>query len=139
MEFSPIVPDYIAKLSVALDMIPALEAWIESVRSLAYAEAERGNTPNNYKLVAKKGSRQWLDPTAAQKALSAVIPLTDLFSEPEFLSPAQVEKKLGKENKKLVEPLVSVVSSGNTLVHVSDKRPPVKLITAQDEFKIQPA
>lgn len=56
------------------------------------------------------------------------------MTEPELKSPAQVEKLLPKEHKKILESLTVSVSSGLTLVPVSDKRQAAKP-DALTEFK----
>ena len=68
------------------------------------------------------------------------------YAEPEILSPAQLEKRLGenaprgkkKEAGKVLEPLIEKVSSGYALVPESDDRPPAKRIEAT-AFDLLPA
>jgi hypothetical protein len=57
----------------------------------------------------------------------------NIWAEREIISPAQMEKRHGKEWKKEFEPFIESKSSGTALVPVSDDRPPAKQqITAQD-------
>jgi hypothetical protein len=130
LEFAPAVGYDPAELASILDGLPVLEAWIKSVREFAYAEADHGRPPPGYKLVEKQARRQWKH---EDSVVAELVDLTGMsancFTEkPSPLSPAQVEKVLGKKNYlKLADPMVHSVSSGYTLVHESDKRTAVRL------------
>lgn len=103
--------------------------WVKSVQEYAHAEAVAGRTPSGYKLVAKRAMRKWNDEETAEETLVLEHGLMkeDLYAEPKFKSPAQVEKLTGKKAFKDIEAdMVSKVSSGTNLVPVSDKRPAVK-------------
>lgn len=120
-----------------LDKIDAVEFWVKGVREFAYLEAKAGRVPPGYKLVPKRATRKWADIDAAQaifnKEINANV-LRECFSPPELKSPAQVEKVLGKANKPLVDSLTVSISSGDTLVHDSDKREASSITRAGNMF-----
>lgn len=120
------------RISAALKLIPQIEARIEAIRAFAYAEAERGNTPPDFKLVEKRARRVWKSVEDVQRRL---LHRPEYYTAPELKSPAQIETILGKkEFAKAVGDLVDKQSSGHTLVPVADPRPEVKLLTA-DAFE----
>lgn len=122
-------------LAKALDAIPLVEARIKAIREFAYEEAERGNPPPGYKIVAKRPVRKWINEGAVIDWCTAKA--IDAFEDPRVKSPAALEKELSKEQKKEMAQYVESVSSGHTLVHESDKRPAVHKALAQ-EFAVIP-
>lgn len=119
-----------AELAATLDTLPLLEGWIKNVREFAYEEAERGTAIPDWKLVEKRATRKWRNESEAAVLLEKHFPnesKTIFFSEPALLSPAQVEKKLSKDQYTLLDELCVKESSGHTLVHGSDKRPAIKV------------
>jgi hypothetical protein len=112
-----------------LAMADRLEEWIAAVRGLALQRLEAGKPVDGYKLVAKRGTRKWVDEDAAVETLSRVISREELY-ESSVLSPAAVEKKLKKLKQKLPENLTVSVSTGNTLASLDDPRPEVLTIGA---------
>jgi hypothetical protein len=125
-EIEVIGPDKIGKVLDACDL---LETWIEKVRAHAFALAVDGEKIEGRKLVAKRSIRAWL-PEAEAKAVKAFG--LDAFSKPSLLSPAQLEKVIGKEAKPFTEQYTSNVSSGFSLVPAKDKRPEVLSTIAFD-------
>lgn len=119
-----------AELAATLDTLPLLEGWIKNVREFAYEEAERGAAIPDWKLVEKRATRKWRNESEAAVILEKHFPdeaKTIFFSEPSLLSPAQVEKKLSKDQYTLLDELCVKESSGHTLVHGSDKRQAIKV------------
>ena len=105
------------KVSEYLAQAELLESWIDSVRVLAYDMLENNVRVPGYKLVAKRGTRQWVNDEAPVKLLG------DKAYESKLISVAQAEKLVGKKN---FPSDVSVsVSSGSTLAAESDPRPAV--------------
>ncbi len=105
-----------------------LEDWIKDLRALAHQILDSGASVPGYKLVNKRGIRQWTDEAAATMAL------IDLNINPfkqEIISPAQAEKELKKSKKALPDDLVVSVSSGTTLASADDPRPAVLQIGKQ--------
>ena len=133
--FAPGLPYDPKALSETLDFLPILEGWIKNTREFAYGEAERSNEVPDWKLVEKRATRKWRDTLAVAKTFLAMsenlgVAYDNFFTTPELVTPAVAEKLLPKEQRTLLDELCVKESSGHTLVHVSDKRPAVKLDAA---------
>ena len=100
-----------------------LEDWIKDLRGLALQLLEKDMPVPGYKLVQKRGTRQWVDECKAIVALS--VAGVGPYKEPEVISPAQAEKLLKKSKMVLPPELVVTVSSGTTLASADDPRPAV--------------
>jgi hypothetical protein len=105
-----------------------LQGWIDSINELVQTKIEKGYKIPGWKLVAKRGTRSWVDQGKATAALTAlgVDPI-----KKELVSPAQAEKLLKAKKQNLPEGLVVSVSSGDTLAAESDPRPAVLQIGQQ--------
>lgn len=138
VEFGQVV-DY-AALAKALAAIPMVKERIKAIEEIAYKEATGGAEIPGFKLVEKRPSRQWSDTEAVKEWGKANA--VDVYAEPDLLSVAQLEKRLGetapkgkkKEAGKVLEPFVVKVSSGMALVPEDDDRPAVKKIAAPTDF-----
>jgi hypothetical protein len=109
-----------------------LEDWIKDLRGLAMQLLEEALPVPGYKLVAKRGTRQWVNETKALEALHELgVPRAELLKPEELLSPAQMEKVLKKRKMALADDLVVSVSSGTTMAPESDPRPAVVQIGQQ--------
>ena len=106
-----------------------LEDWIKDLRALAHQILDSGAPVPGYKLVAKRGTRQWVDEAQAHVELRKLG--IEPYKEPELVSPAQAEKELKKRKMTLPDDLVVSVSSGTTLAAESDPRPAVLQISSQ--------
>jgi hypothetical protein len=106
-----------------------LEDWIKDLRALAHQILDSGASVPGYKLVGKRGIRQWIDESIAASALLDMG--VEPYKEPELVSPAQAEKELKKRKLALPDDLVVSVSSGTTLASVDDPRPAVLQIGKQ--------
>jgi hypothetical protein len=109
------------RLSRALDAADVLEIWINSVRVQAELTAMNGEKIEGRKLVQKRSIRSWVP----EAELEAMTDYGDAIYKKEFLSPAQFEKKFGKEAKSFTEKYTTNSSSGLVLVRATDKRPSV--------------
>ena len=119
-------------LARTLDFLPILEGWIKNTREFAYGEAEKGNEIPDYKLVEKTAVRKWKDDVIpARIAKTLGVEATELFKPAELINIGDAVKlapgKNAKERDAVLEPFVERKSSGHTLVHVSDKRDPVRI------------
>lgn len=114
--------EYLAKADM-------MEDWIKDLRALALQVLESGGQVPGYKLVAKRGIRQWVSDDDAAKFL--VQRQVEPYKELEVISPAQAEKLLKKIGQELPGEMVKTVSSGSTLVVDSDPRPAVLQIGKQ--------
>jgi hypothetical protein len=100
-----------------------LQSWIDDLQALALEMLEKNVKVPGWKLVAKRGTRQWI------KDEYAVELLGDKAYEKKLLSVAQAEKLIGK--KKFPSDVAVSVSSGSTLAAESDPRPAVINLGAQ--------
>ena len=130
-------------LAQTLDFLPILEGWIKNTREFAYGEAEKGTPIPDYKLVEKTAVRKWKeDIIPARVAKTLGVEVTELFKPAELINIGDAVKlapgKNAKERDEALEPFVDRKSSGHTLVHISDKRDPVR-IDAKAAFAELPA
>ena len=133
-DFAPGLPYDPAKLREALDSIPLLETWIKATSEFAFQESLEGRAIPGWKLVEKRATRKWVNEVEAASALSNLV-AEDMLFERSLLSPAKVEKLLGKNGKAALASLVTSQSTGLTLVHESDKRPAAAVrSSAQEDF-----
>jgi len=113
---------YMETLLDILAIAPAVEGLIREARSQAHLILGNGGEVPGWKLVAKRGTRQW---TVDEKTLmrKLKLPKSKLY-DVTLKSPAGVEKILPRKAK-LPEGLTTVVSSGTTIAPVDDKRPAI--------------
>jgi hypothetical protein len=104
-----------------LDAAPRIEKYLGAVREHAFQTLNRGHAIPGYKLVERKTTRTWQD---LEKATAEARKLFGLkaFEPAVLLSPAKLEKALGKKQKSWVEERTVKASSGLTLAPESDKR-----------------
>ena len=121
----------VANVSDHLKMADLLEGWIKEVRALAMQTLEAGLPVPGYKLVPKRGLRQWVDENKALDAMRDMGLDAKELTELTILSPAKAEKVLKKYKLALPADHVVSVSSGNTLATEDDPRPAVMQIGAQ--------
>lgn len=120
-------------LAKALELIPLVEQRISQLRELAYNEGIKGNPPPGWKIVEKRPRRHWRSEEEAKEVLDMFLG-DEAYTEPKLKSPAQVEKVLKGDAKKMVADLAESVSSGYTLAPESDKRKPA-LLASPDDFE----
>lgn len=100
-----------------LQQADQIEDFIKSVREMAFTMLENDVKVPGYKLVSKRGTRQWVDEKAAEELLG------DKAFEKKLISVAQAEKLIGKKN--FPSELAVSVSTGNTLANEDDPRPAI--------------
>lgn len=118
------------ELSNALEQAEMLNVWYQALRMETASRITRGREVPGWKLVAKKGYRQWLDPFAVFQALGNLgVRASEVSSKPEILSPAQVEKKLKLLglDPRVIDVHVHTPTSGTTLVPMSHPSPSVNV------------
>jgi hypothetical protein len=118
------------QISHYLKQADMLEQWVTDLRALAHTMLEAGAIVPEWKLVAKRATRQWVDEDLAAKALAQYMSQDELYTK-KLLSPAQAEKILKKAKKELPASHVVAISSGSTLAPVDDPRPAVLQIGQQ--------
>ncbi|UDL89822.1 DUF2800 domain-containing protein [Mesorhizobium sp. PAMC28654] len=126
-----LTPQQITRLLDGLDMF---EAWAKNVRQYAYSQSDAGVKFPGYKLVQKVGRRNWTDEADAFETIESMgVNMDTVQTTPKLKSPAQIEKLVGKKDfAAKLSALAPSISSGTTLVSVSDKRPEVS--RAIDDF-----
>jgi hypothetical protein len=105
------------QISHYLQQADQIEEFIKSVREMAFTMLENDVKVPGYKLVAKRGTRQWVDESKAIELLG------DNAYEKKLISVAQAEKLIGKKN--FPSELAVSVSTGNTLANEDDPRPAI--------------
>lgn len=115
-----------AQLKKVLDLAGFFDDWIKAVENYAEEQVKAGFKIEGYKLVRKKSNRKWISEDEAIKTLKPKYG-DIIFSQPELLSPAQVEKAIGKKEGGhiIVETLSETPDTGVVLVPITDKRPEV--------------
>jgi hypothetical protein len=117
------------QIAMQLQQADMLEDYIKNLRALAFQLLESGHPVPGYKLVAKRGARQWVNEDAVDLwVYNETIP--DAY-DAKLKSPAQMEKMLKKLGKELPSELVVSISSGSTLATEDDARPAVLQIGKQ--------
>lgn len=109
-------------LAAALDMRDTLKAYLTALDEFAYREMNAGVQVPGYKLVQKRGQRKYKDPVLLENTLKAAGLGNAIYTKPELLSPAQLEKAIPSYKALIAEHTVTE-SSGLTVVPESDKRP----------------
>ena len=117
------------QIAVQLAQADVIEDYIKDLRALAFQMLENGQPLPGYKLVAKRGTRQWTNEEEAKAFL--LKSFVEPYKELEVISPAQAEKMLKKIGEELPKELVVSISSGSTLALESDPRPAVLQIGKQ--------
>ena len=107
-----------------------LEGWIKDLRALAFTMLENNVAVPGYKLVPKRGARQWVNEATAYKWLTQNFPEAEV-TVTSVISPAKTDPLLKKAKLSMPEGLVVSVSSGNTLASEDDPRPAVLQIGQQ--------
>jgi hypothetical protein len=100
-----------------------LEKWIADVRELAQTMLEAGVRLPGYKLVPKRGTREWVSDERAEQALRELGLTDEELIEANLVSPAKAEKALKKRKLGLPGDLTVSVSTGNTIASTDDPRP----------------
>lgn len=110
-----------------------MKGWIQRVEESAHADALEGNGPPGWKLVESRANRKFKDDTnTLDMAYKLGVPEDDLYVS-KLLSPAQVEKLIGKKKAPLLVDYVYKPRGKVILVPESDPREPVKA-DAEKEF-----
>jgi hypothetical protein len=117
------------QIAAQLRQADMLEDYIKELRALAFQMLENERPVPGYKLVAKRGTRQWVDEAKIEAWVDAN-GVEDAY-DTKIKSPAQLEKVLKKTTLDFPSDLVVSISSGSTLAPDSDPRPAVLQIGKQ--------
>ncbi len=118
------------QIATQLQQADMLEDYIKNVRALAFQMLENGRPVPGYKLVAKRGTRQWVSDAKIEAWVDAN-DIKDAYEPVKIKSPAQLEKVLKKAKIEFPAEMVVSVSSGDTLASEDDPRPAVLQIGKQ--------
>lgn len=142
---APSVPGSPDKLGQLFGVIDIVEGWCRAVR----AEVERlvmagteviGPDGERMKVVeGKKGNRSWSDADQAAAVLSTLLGPDNAYAR-KLLTPAQVEKALGKKRKHefadMLAPLTTQAPGRPKVTLGSDPAPPWTGSAGADEFEV---
>jgi hypothetical protein len=126
------------KLGALLDRIAVVGPWMEGLKTLAAERLNAAQTIPGWKMVPKAARRKWNDDEQVTlQNLKVAGFRDDQITTASLLSPAQVEKKVGKAiYAQLAQPFVSKQSSGLALAPEGDPRARLKGRTAQEAFNL---
>jgi hypothetical protein len=110
------------QLTEGLDRCNALEMAIKDLREYAAAQMVKGLPIPHYKMVAKRGVAKWADETAATLYMFGLKKESENIYTTKLITPAQARKLVGKAGVDGLNEFIKTESSGNVLVHESDKR-----------------
>ena len=103
-----------------------ITSWLKAVKERALSQMLSGEQIPGFKVVEGRGSREWADEDKVEEALAAEgYEPEEIFEPQTLLSPAKMEKSIGK--KKVAEHIshLIVTKPGNpTIAPESDKRKP---------------
>lgn len=120
------------QLVVAYSWQKAVNSWFEDIEARLKERLEAGEQIAGIKLVdGRKGNRAWKSEEEVVRTFSPLVGEDALYDK-RLLSPAKLEKKLGK---KAVEGLTFQPDGKKTLAFDSDPRPIAKT-SAQDDFGV---
>lgn len=126
-----------AQLGQLVDRIHVVMPWMQSLLDLAEARLATGATVPGWKLVPKQARRAWAradEQDTIDELVAAGVARDKIVSET-LLSPAQVERNLGKDNfAALASSLITRNSSGHKLVPETDPRARLRGRTAREAF-----
>ena len=113
-----------ATLGKSLTQWQGIQTWVKSrtdaLEQLLYTKAESGEEVPGWKLIAKRGSRAWLEPEKVERVLRRTLGV-DGACPRKLLSPPQAEKALG-DRFSSVRKYITTVSTGVKLVPKSSKQ-----------------
>jgi len=133
LDFEPPATLDNAEIAEILTKVDELTAWVGDVKDYALQQALNGATYPGFKVVEGRSNRKYSNEEAAAKAV------TDLGLNPyeqKLLSITAMTKMLGKKQfENVLGALVYKPQGKPVLVPESDKRPPMALNTARDDFE----
>jgi hypothetical protein len=122
-----------ARLGAVLAMASSVRAFLADCEDVALAMLADGKeVPGFKRVLGRAGSRAWVpghDPDLVAAAIDEVAPGSDPWAPKQLLSPAQLEKALGKkvykavEEVKIVKDAIMRADAQPTLARADDKRP----------------
>ena len=114
----------VEEIGQLLPKMDALIGWAQGVQKHAHKLLMDGGILPNYKLVAGRSQRQWVDKEIAEEELIKM--LGDEAYVEKLVSPAQAEKLLGRERAAEISDLYHKPEGRPQLAPDSDPRPAIK-------------
>lgn len=120
-----------------LAMEPLVTLWLKRVKAQALDTLLNGGEIPGYKAVAGRGTRAWDDELAVAQAMEAAGFAREDYTETVLLSPAKLEKAIGKKRtSELLAAHIEKHTGAPTIAPVTDKRPAYdRLAEAREDFK----
>jgi len=114
-----------------------ITAWLNAVKERALATLLDGGEIPGFKVVAGRARRGWADDLEVGQFLLEVGYTKEQITKTELLSPAQMEKAIGKKKfAELCSGHVLAIPGSPTVAPASDKRPVYdRLVEAQKDFE----
>lgn len=125
------------QVSAILEQESVISSWLKAVKERALASLLEGEEIPGFKVVAGRSSRSWADDLEVRAALFMAGYTLEEITKTETLSPAAMEKAIGK--KKVAELLsgqILTYPGAPTVAPASDKRPVYdRLAEAKKDFE----
>jgi hypothetical protein len=125
------------EVAEVLKMEPLISLWLKKVKDQAFTSLMNGEEVPGYKLVeGKLGNRKWSDELKVAEALKAAGYSQEDITETKLLSPAAMDKAVGKKKvAELLDGLIDRAPGAPTIAPETDKRPAYdRLAEAQNDF-----
>ena len=126
------------EVAEVLAMEPLVTLWLKRVKAQALTTLLDGGEVPGYKVVeGKLGNRKWTDELQVLDALKQAGFKSEEVTETKLLSPAGMDKAIGKKKvAELLDSLIDRSPGAPTIVPASDKRPPLdRLAEAIKDFE----
>ena len=125
------------EVAEVLAMEPVIALWLKKVKELALNSLLDGETIPGFKVVeGKLGNRKWTNEDEVAAALKAAGFTAEEITETKLLSPAAMDKAIGKKKAaELLETFIERSPGAPTIAPENDKRPAYdRLAEAQKDF-----
>jgi hypothetical protein len=125
------------EIAEVLAMEPVIALWLKKVKEAALNTMLNGGSVPGYKVVeGKLGNRKWTDEQQVAEALQGAGYGLEEITETKLLSPAAMDKAIGKKKAaELLADLIDRSPGAPTIAPETDKRPAYnKLAEAQQDF-----
>lgn len=126
------------EVAEVLAMEPLITLWLKRVKSQALTTMLDGGEVPGYKVVeGKLGNRKWTDELQVAEALKGAGYSEEDYTETKLLSPAAIDKLVGKKKAaELLDGLTARSAGAPTIALETDKRPAYdRVAEAQEDFK----
>lgn len=126
------------EVAEVLQMEPLITLWLKRVKDQALTDMLDGGEVPGWKVVeGKQGNRKWTDELKVAETLKGAGYQMGDITETKLLSPAAMDKSIGKKKvAELLDSLIDRAPGAPTVVPESDKRQPYdRLAEAQKDFE----